>query len=102
MKGSKTISTVFLGKEAEFPAGPFYLATKFNVPVSFVFAMKERKYHYHFFASKPESFYHPQLNLKNRENDIRKLLSNYISAIEIQVKKYPSQWFNFYRFWKAA
>ena len=41
MQGSKTIACDFLGEKAMFPTGPFYLAMKYGVPVSFVFAMKE-------------------------------------------------------------
>jgi predicted LPLAT superfamily acyltransferase len=40
VKGSKTISVEFLGERANFPTGPFYLAMKFNVPVS-CFCMKD-------------------------------------------------------------
>jgi len=101
LKGSKTVTSLFFEKDAEFPSGPFYLATKFNIPVSYVFAMKEKKFHYHFYASEPEYYYLPQLNLKKRENSIRKMVNDYICNLEQYVKKYPAQWFNFYNFWKA-
>ena len=35
----------FLGKEAEFPSRSVLLASRFDVPVSFVFAMKESSLH---------------------------------------------------------
>jgi len=38
--------------------GPFVLAAKFKVPVSFVFAMKETPLHYHFFASEIKDYTH--------------------------------------------
>ncbi|MCH5716294.1 LpxL/LpxP family acyltransferase [Niabella hibiscisoli] len=41
LPGNKTLKTDFLGKQAHFPQGPFALATKLNVPVTFVFALKE-------------------------------------------------------------
>jgi len=99
VSGSKTLIASFFNKDAEFPSGPFYLATKFNIPVSYVFAMKENKSHYHFYASKPEVYYLPQLNLKKRENSIRKMLNDYICNLELYIKKYPTQWFNYYNFW---
>jgi len=99
LDGNKTLSLPFMGRNACFPAGPFYLATKFNIPVSFVFAMKESKYQYHFYASKPEYFYMEKLNLKKREEVIKEILSAYICSLEIMLKKYPRQWFNFYYFW---
>lgn len=101
VKISKTLKAFFLNKEAKFPGGPFYLATKFNIPVSFVFAMKENKFHYHFYASTPEYYYLSQLNIKKREANIRKMLNNYIYNLEQNVKKYPAQWFNYYNFWEA-
>ncbi|MFH0866736.1 MAG: lipid A biosynthesis acyltransferase [Bacteroidota bacterium] len=43
MEGSKTLAAKFLNDDAMFPTGPFYMAMKYNVPVSFVFGMKEKK-----------------------------------------------------------
>ena len=37
----KLLSSPFMGKEAEFPMGPFLLASKMRVPVVFYFAMRE-------------------------------------------------------------
>jgi len=59
IRGSKKVSCNFLGREAYFPSGPFYLAMKYNVPVSFVFAMKDNTRHYHFYATTPNT-YHQQ------------------------------------------
>lgn len=39
----KLLSSPFMGKEAEFPMGPFLLASKMRVPVVFYFAMREAK-----------------------------------------------------------
>ena len=89
---------MFLGDEASFPAGSFLLPVKFNVPVSFVFAMKERSDHYHFFASKPVLF-NPPGNAHERENQSGILLDMYISGLENMLEKYPEQWFNYYDFW---
>ena len=56
LEGNKTMTADFLGEEARFPAGPLLLASKFKVPVSFVFAVKESKLHYHFFASEIKEY----------------------------------------------
>ena len=40
-KAAKPCQLNFWEKDAEFPTGPFYLAMKYGIPVSFVFAMKE-------------------------------------------------------------
>jgi predicted LPLAT superfamily acyltransferase len=95
---SKTIPASFLGGKASFPAGPFYLAMKFNVPVSFVFAMKESRQHYHFYATAPETYELPG-NQQKRDQMILSILKEYIYQLEKMIRKYPFQWFNYYNFW---
>jgi len=99
LEGNKTLSMKFMGQNAYFPAGPFYLAMKYNVPVSYVFAMKESKYHYHFYATEAKYYYEDKLNLKKRETQLSLIIADYIEALENVLKKYPTQWFNFYYFW---
>ncbi|MEQ1555055.1 MAG: lysophospholipid acyltransferase family protein, partial [Ferruginibacter sp.] len=94
LEGNKTISTKFLGKEAKFPIGPFVLASTFKVPVSYVFAVKENKLHYHLFASKIKN-YDGQI----KDIVIKNMLTDYAAEMEIKVKKYPAQWFNYFNFW---
>lgn len=97
LPGNKTLRTNFLGETASFPAGPFVLASKLEVPVSFVFAMKEKKYHYHFYAS-PGIIYRNQ----TKENQPTDILKNFIVQMEKKVKQYPEQWYNYYDFWKQT
>lgn len=100
VKGSKTMSVEFLGEKASFPTGPFYLAMKFNVPVSFVFAMKDSASHYHFFATPPR-FYQQQGIQQKRDQTIQTIIKDYIYVLESTIRKYPSQWFNYYNFWET-
>lgn len=97
--GERTIEMNFMQNKAFFPAGPFHLALLYKVPVSFVFAMKERKNKYHFYASKPK-VYNVIKNRTNRNNEISEIVNNYISELEKIIKLYPLQWFNHYRFWR--
>ena len=97
--GSKKIKCNFLGKEAFFPTGPFYLAIKFRVPVSFVFPMKERKNHYHFYASPIKTYIAPSDSSK-RKTVLNEIMKNYITEVENIIHKYPEQWFNYYKFWE--
>jgi len=99
LDGTKTISHLFMGKEALFPAGPFYMAMKYNVPVTFVFAMKESTFRYHFYATPPKIYHTAKINLKKKEMQLTDMLGDYINAFEKVLKKYPAQWFNFYYFW---
>ncbi len=99
LPGTKNISKKFLGKEADFPTGPVYLASKYNVPVVYVSAMKESTTHYHFYATTPKYYKYPS-KLKERQKEISIMLDDYINEMERMIKKYPLQWFNYYQFWK--
>jgi len=95
---SNAIEMEFMNRTAFFPTGPFYLATKFKKPIIFAFAMKESAKRYHFYASKP--IYNDDYLDKNKTRiRQKKLLQKYIDELEIMIKTYPDQWFNFYRFW---
>jgi predicted LPLAT superfamily acyltransferase len=100
MDGSKTIKTRFFNREALFPNGPFYLAMKFDVPVSIVFAMKERKNHYHFYASPLKYYYQPNLRLIKKDDSTNAIIQDYVKELEAILLKYPVQWFNYYDFWE--
>lgn len=89
MNKQKDISLPFLNGVAKFPLGPFQMAKKFNAPVSFVFAVKNEKYHYKMFAS----------DLFKDNYTVESLMKSYVNQLETIVKKFPNQWFNFYRFY---
>ncbi len=90
LEGSKTLSADLLGKNTEFPAGPFLIASRLKVPVIFVYVMKEPKLHYHLYAREVE--------VKHR--DAEALLHQYCQSLSYMIRKHPLQWFNFYDFWK--
>jgi len=94
LPGNKTISNNFLSDQAQFPAGPFILAAKFKVPVSFVFAFKETNKHYHLYSTKPKDY-----STVGKEKLTQTILNDFVNEIENKVKKYPLQWFNYYDFW---
>lgn len=96
VEGNKTLSVDFMGEKARFPMGPFVLAATFKVPVSYVFALKESNFHYHFFASKIKDY--GQLS---KEPMMQTMLADYADEIQLKLKQYPDQWFNFYNFWQA-
>lgn len=90
----RAVSKVFLGKSASFPEGPFLLASRLGLPVVFYFGMRERQktYRFHFTIAEPVT----------KEKEIKRediLLDQYIYTLENIVKKYPEQWFNYYKFW---
>lgn len=89
LKHSKTYKAGFLGEKVKFPQGPFKLATRNKIPVLFVHLMRERNFHYHFYARpyKPEKF------------TAQELLNSYLEDLEKMVRKYPHQWYNYYDYW---
>jgi predicted LPLAT superfamily acyltransferase len=95
LPGNKTLAADFLGEKARFPIGPFLLASKFKVPVSFVFAVKENKLHYHLFASGIKDY-----SLFQKELVMQEMLNDYAAEMEKKLKQYPEQWFNYYNFWE--
>ncbi len=88
--GNKTLKTNFLGEDALFPAGPFSIASRMNVPVACVYVMKEKNLHYHLYTRR--------VSVKHR--DAQHLLESYCSSVTNILKKYPLQWFNYYDFWE--
>jgi predicted LPLAT superfamily acyltransferase len=100
IEGNKTVMVDFMGKPAAFPVGPVNMAARFNVPVSYVFALKETKKHYHFYATPLKTFTFTR-NLKLRDELLVPAVSEYAGELEKIVRKYPLEWFNYYDFWKV-
>lgn len=91
---AKTLEINFFGEQSSFPVGPFAIATTFKVPVSIVFAFKETSTHYHFYGS-PIIEYDPT---HEKNQHIQLLAENFVKLFEKMVKKYPKQWFNYFKF----
>lgn len=89
IENAKTYSHDFMGRLVKFPQGPFKLAARNEISVLFVHIMREKNFHYHFYASP----YNPE------KNDAKNLLKAYIENLETMLKKYPHQWFNYYDYW---
>ena len=87
--GAKFIEIDFFGRPAKFPLGPFLIASKFGAPVTFVFAVKKEKFHYHLSAT-------PVIYEKKSPEDIARL---YVQELEKKVKLHPEQWFNYFEFY---
>lgn len=90
LPGAKTLELDFLGKKAEFPLGPFQMASKFNAPVCYVYNVKTDKYFYEFSCSDP--IY--------EKMSAQEFGEKYVEVLETKVKKNPEQWFNYYNFFQ--
>lgn len=90
MEGAKYIELDFLEKKAKFPLGPFIIASKFKAPVTFVFNVKEKKYHYKLSSTTP-------ITEKLSAEEIARL---FVKELEKKVTLHPEQWYNYFNFFK--
>jgi len=94
----------FLGKEAPFSSGIFYLAALTNAPVYFIFALRRKtlsikiEYDMHVHKS-PLSFDCPR---KERLQRNTLLVNSFAALLEGYCKEQPFQWYNFYDFWQEG
>jgi predicted LPLAT superfamily acyltransferase len=98
IEGNKVMMFDFLGKPAPFPVGPVNIASRFGVPVSYVYAIKETNRHYHFYATPLRNVPFSR-NLEKRDEYLREALEAFVRSFERIVRKYPLHWFNYYDFW---
>lgn len=88
----------FLGRNAEFPIGPFVLANLFGCPVYLLHCFRRQDQ----YQLRMELFEaRIQLPREARQRAFEALAGKYAQALERQVAKDPLQWFNFYDFWQA-
>ncbi len=99
-ENADTLTHEFLGKKAKFAKGPFHLAAKYGVPVSFATAFREKRRHYKFYAM-PSFYIKYPGNISKRKEEIYKKSKIYVKELEKIIKKHPEQWFNFYNFWNT-
>ena len=94
----------FLGEEAPFSPGAFYLAALLKAPVYFIFALRQKvwslrpKYdmHVHKFGLSSDS------TRKERAAKSAELVRSFAELLERYCKKNPFQWYNFYDFWSKG
>ena len=92
---SKSVAVPFLGGEARFPLGPFHVATLHQQQVLVVHVMKETSLRYKIYV-KPL----PYDKHVPRQQQIQQLVTGYVQELECMVRRYPTQWYNYYEFWE--
>ena len=94
----------FLGSQAQFPQGPFIIASLLDCPVYYVFAAREKalsvsaEYNMHihrtsvtFAGSRAE-----------KKAQTRQMAEEFVRYLEKYCNKYPLQWYNFYEYWEKG
>ena len=91
----KSVDCQFFGQSAHFPLGAFAMAVQKEVDVIAVFVMKEGMQSYRIFLK--EIPY--DRSLCKREQMIQ-LAQGFATQVETIVRRYPTQWFNYFDFWQ--
>jgi predicted LPLAT superfamily acyltransferase len=89
----------FLGKLAPFETRPFRIAAVCRAPRAYFYSFKRGERDYVFTATEHlETRYTPD---KDRRQQIFEWTESYVRDLEIHMRRYPHQWFNFYPFWSS-
>ena len=100
----RSLSIPFLGKEARFPFGAFYLAALVGVPSYSVCFERvkdlgwKHRFEMHVWAN-------PMIDLSSRKSRMegsRQVACHFASRLEAECRRHPYQWGNFYDFWEGG
>lgn len=93
----RVIWSVFMGRQAPFPQGPFVLAAALRCPVLLMFALREQgmlRIHCEPFADPLD------LPRQNRQQALQQAVDLYARRLEHYALRAPLDWFNFFDFWQ--
>ena len=93
---SKSVSVTFLGHEAHLPMGPFKVIATRGLDVIVVHVMKVALLRYKVIVT--------PLNYDKtapRNKQVEQLSNLYAKELEIIVRRYPTQWYNYFDFWAS-
>lgn len=90
----KCVEKMFLGAPANFPLGPFSVATMRSLDVLAVNVMKTSLKGYKIYVTPLK--YDKQAK---RSEQINQLSNAYVTELERMLNLYPTQWYNYFEFW---
>jgi len=97
--GDRTVSHGFLGTPANFPIGPYIIASTFKAPIICAFChVTDQGYEVHCEVLS-ESV---NIERKYRQQQLQELSAKYVERLEHHARIAPYGWFNFYDFWATA
>jgi len=91
----KNVECQFFGAKANFPLGAFAMAVQKDVPVLAVFVMKEGMKRYHAYVKEVVCD-----RQAGKREQMAQLAQSFAECLETIVRRYPTQWFNYFDFWK--
>lgn len=92
---SHGIPVKFFERDSSIPKGPAVLSLRTGASIIPTFIIRLPDDTFQFTFEKPISYN----TTDNFEDDVRRIIESYLKVIEEHVRKYPSQWFMFRRFW---
>ena len=92
----KSVSAKLLGAEVKLPLGPFSVATMRGLDVLAVNVMKSTTTGYKIYVTPLD--YDRQAP---RRQQINQLAQGYIAELERMLTMYPTQWYNYFEYWKS-
>ena len=91
----KYVTATFLGHEAHFPQGPFSVPAMRGLDVLTVHVMKTLTRGYTVYVTPLQ--YDKEAP---RKQQIAELSQQYVAQLERIVRRYPTQWYNYFNFWE--
>jgi len=98
LSGSKRVKLKFLKGEAWFPTNAFLLAAITGAPVCGAWSFCDGMRSYNCHGVGPFDCKDGK-EPKDRKTQVEAMARQFANCLEIYVKKYPKQWFNFFDFW---
>ena len=98
----KVLTCKFFGADAKFPLGPFSLAVTRDCPILAVFVMKKSWDTYHIVVHDlRDGFKRLDASQVSKKTARQQALADeFARVLEATVRQYPTQWFNYFDFWK--
>lgn len=97
LSAGRSVSVPFLGSAAQFPQGPWILASMLEAPVYSVFSMRDADGRYRVeFTQLTEQVVLPRAG---RSDAIAAYAQSFADALAATIMRYPTQWYNFFEFW---
>lgn len=97
--GAAVAKAPFLGAAANFPVGPYVLASLFECPLFLMCCIREPEGYVIHFAQLAERVYLPR---RDRSAALAGYAATYACALEQMLLRSPLDWFNFFDFWSQG
>ncbi|MEO8314366.1 MAG: glycosyltransferase [Pseudomonadota bacterium] len=97
--GGAVVATPFLGEAANFPIGPYVLASVFECPLYLLCCIREGKGYTIHFRQLAERVSLPR---KERAAQLSIHAGTYAKGLEEMLLRSPLDWFNFFDFWNQG